>query len=409
MKRSNFNATGTVVAQPSRSGTGVLPFDQEQRYRLIGELLRALRGDGPPLRVLDVGGRTGALRRFLAPDDRVVLADPELSVERGLIQARGEALPFADDVFDAVVAADTLEHIPAAGREAFVGECLRVTRGWTLLAGPFHHPRVVEAEARLSEFVRTRIGAAHRYLDEHIALGLPSRSAVEGWCQAAGAREVRSLGHGNLERWLGLMCIALLLDRDPATRPAAERLHRFYNDALLPADTAGCVYRHVVLAVKHGPLPPSLGELLGPADLDPDQGAAIGHLLDELLTFDQGRDVLNAERARLEGELTRMGADLEGHADALRDARLSAWQSQQALVDVSADLIGHREALTKVTADLTGHREALAAREQELELARRELSTVQADARHIEHELLRKTRWRRRIRSLLGRRVARAC
>src|SRR6185436_11019345 len=49
-----------------------LPFDQYQRYRLVADLLKSVRGKGPPLTVLDVGGRTAVLRDFL-PDARITL------------------------------------------------------------------------------------------------------------------------------------------------------------------------------------------------------------------------------------------------------------------------------------------------------------------------------------------------
>ena len=42
-----------------------LPFDQYQRYRLVADLINQVRPEGRRLRVLDVGGRTGLLKRFL--------------------------------------------------------------------------------------------------------------------------------------------------------------------------------------------------------------------------------------------------------------------------------------------------------------------------------------------------------
>ncbi len=135
MTLPNRTDTSPVLRSfPPQGGT--LPFDQEQRYRLIGELLSALRSGGPPLRVLDVGGRTGALRRHLADDDILVMVDPDPSRVPDLVLGAGEALPFQDESFDVVVAADTLEHVPEPGRERFVHVWCRVARRWTVLAGP---------------------------------------------------------------------------------------------------------------------------------------------------------------------------------------------------------------------------------------------------------------------------------
>ncbi|MDA1264328.1 MAG: methyltransferase domain-containing protein [Planctomycetota bacterium] len=377
----------TALATPARIGT--LPFDQEQRYRTIGALLAVLRRERGPLSVLDVGGRTGALRDLLDPEDQLVLVDPDPSESDRFVLGLGEALPFAEGSFDVVVAADILEHVPQAARERFVRECTRVTRGWTILAGPYHHPRVAEAEQRLAEFVRERLGAPHRYLEEHLTFGLPDRERVEQWCRAAGAHTVRSLGHGNLERWLGLMCVSLMLDRDPATRAAAERFHSFYNHALLPEDRAGVVYRHAVVAVKQGPIPPSAEQLFASAEVDPRAQEAALSAIDQLLAFDQSRDILHAERARLEGEITRRDADLLDHASALRSVR--------------EDLAAHRLTLGETLGDLAGHSEALSDQREELQALRAELDTARADARSIEAQLLRKTRWRRRFWHLVRR------
>ncbi len=335
------------------------PFDQEQRYRLIGELLRAVRGDGPPLFILDIGGRTGVLRRYLADDDRVILADVEESEEADLVLASGSALPFVDRTFDAVVAADTLEHVPPEFREAFVREACRVTRGVTVLAGPYYHPRVAEAEQRLAEFVRSRIGEPHRYLEEHLALGLPDREAVERWALESGAHEVRALGHGNLERWLGLMAIALLLDDDPATRDLAGRFHSFYNLSLLPEDRSGQVYRHVVVAVMGEALPERVEQVFAPRELSAKSGAAVLHALDHLAAFDHARDLFEAERNRLEEELARRSEDLAQHKISLHEAEEDLAQHKVALADAQRQLAEHKKALRDAVADLRGHAETL--------------------------------------------------
>ena len=46
-----------------------LPFDQYQRYRLVADVLEDLRAGSERLTVLDVGGRTALLRKFLTADD----------------------------------------------------------------------------------------------------------------------------------------------------------------------------------------------------------------------------------------------------------------------------------------------------------------------------------------------------
>ncbi|MDA1264327.1 MAG: methyltransferase domain-containing protein [Planctomycetota bacterium] len=401
------------------------PFDQEQRYRLLGDLLRAQRGDGPPLRILDVGGRTGVLRRYLSEGDLVVMADTEASDEPGLVLATGSALPFADRQFDAVVAADTLEHVPGEFREAFCREACRVSKGLTVLAGPYYQPRVAEAELRLAEFVRTRLGTPHRYLEEHLELGLPDRAAVEQWFRDAGATDVRSVGHGNLERWLGLMTIALLLDHDPATRELAGHFHSFYNHALLPDDRAGEVYRHLVIANMAPEWPVDVNKALAPRDIDAASAEPILHALDHLRAFDHARDLFEKERARLEDEIARRDEDLREHKVSLEEARDVLVQSEEALATAREDLEGHRQSLEEAEQDLAGHRESLVYARDELSQhvevlkdvredleghrgalteTREALEAMSAKAVEIHEELLHKTRWRRKFWSIVKRR-----
>jgi len=428
-----------------------LPFDQYQRYRLIADLCDALRSPGGVLEVLDVGGRTGVLRAFL-PSDRVTIVDLEPSEQEGLVLGSGDRLPFADRAFDVVVASDTLEHVPPERREAFTRECCRATRAWVLLAGPYEHPAVSEAEELLQRFLLDRLGERHRYLEEHRALGLPERALVAAWCRAAGAREVASVAHGNLERWLGLMALALYLDADAPSRPAARRLNRFYNALLHSGDRRGIAYRQVLVAAFGAAPLPAADSALGPAELPAEALAPFGRLLADLAQFDVQRDVVRAERERLAGEVARARADVAGHARALAErgedlaghrARVAELEHDLAghrarLAETERELDEHRAALRHATGELEAHRAALGAVRAELdgiqleraELARdlelhrvvaaelradaealrvhseglvREVETVRAEARAIEAELLRKTRWRRKLWRALGR------
>ena len=199
-----------------------LPFDQYQRYRLVADVARHLRGDGPPLRILDVGGRTGVLRRFL-PDEHIDLVDRFPAGEPGLVLGDGARLPFQDQVFDLVTACDTLEHIPRDDRKAFAAECMRVSRRAVVLAGPYAGPRVDEAEEILVDFLREKLGVEHRYLLEHRTNTLPGLDSTSADLEAGGARKVGIIGHGGVERWLALMCLALYMDQDPPLRPVARR------------------------------------------------------------------------------------------------------------------------------------------------------------------------------------------
>ena len=135
-----------------------VPFDQYQRYRLVADVLGELRGAGG-LSVLDVGGGSGLLQRFV-PDDRVVAVDLEPQPGVG-VQVRGDGcrLPFRDGAFDVVCAFDTLEHVAPEQRASFVRECRRAASRWVVLAGPCDSAPVRRARCGCSPAAR-RAGEA---------------------------------------------------------------------------------------------------------------------------------------------------------------------------------------------------------------------------------------------------------
>ncbi len=375
-----------------------LPFDQYQRYRLVSDLLDRLRGDRP-LRVLDVGGRTALLRRFLDRDE-VSLVDVEPSDESGLVLGSGAALPFRDDAFDVVAAFDTLEHVPPELRRDFVAECVRVARGWVVLAGPYEAPRVVRAEELLQEFLRDKLRTRHRYLEEHRHNGLPDRAAVERQFEELGAR-VRSFGHANLDRWLVLMCVSLYLDDDPALREMAAGLHEFYNRELYASDHAEPVYRHFVVAALGGAALPEQADLYARPVAPEGSLPALGEVLRALEAFDVERDAWREERDKLRRAVAELEEDLAGHAESLeeleaesskKDAGLAELRAElderrreqeQVVAELEADLASHRASLADLTRDLetarADHASATAALEADLAEHRRTLDAVRAE------------------------------
>lgn len=358
-----------------------LPFDQFQRYRLVADLVGEVRGGRTPLRVLDVGGRTALLREFL-PSDQVELVDMEPSDSPGLVLGDGSNLPFRDGSFDVVAAFDTLEHVPPPRRAAFVAECARVSRGHVFLAGPYHAPRVDEAEELLLDFLRHKLRVEHRYLEEHRSNGLPDRSSTEAGLAAAGL-SVASIGHGNLDRWLVLMCLELYVDHDPTLRDLGARLFKFYNTTLYASDHREPVYRHVVVGARPGQPLPDAQRVLGPAGAPPDAMPALLPLAQELLAFDHQRDALRPEFERLHGVVrslveelrqralveTTIRADLDGHAATVAALRVELAREQAAGAAVRRDL----------TQDLAGHKATIAALRAEVEIRGAGLDELRRD------------------------------
>ena len=370
-----------LVAPRERELTA-LPFDQYQRYRLVADLVENAASAGERLSVLDVGGRTGILRRFL-PGHDVALVDLERSGERGLVLGDAAALPFGSRSFDVVVACDTLEHLPARAREAACAEAARVARRLVVLAGPYATEGVALAEQRLRAYLHDELGFAHRYLDEHAEHGLPDLDATERALARAGARTAR-FGHGNLARWLAWIALSLYLDRDGDLREGAEALHRSYNEGLYEGDLEGPFYRHAVVAALGGHPLPELGHAPhAPADPPTD---ALTPVALAIAAFERARGVQREERARfrravrdlerdLEGHrsaLSALGADLDGHRAALADARARLSEHEAALACVGADLEGHRGHRATLERDLEEHRRHARALEEELARERAE-------------------------------------
>ena len=146
----------------------LMPYDLYERHAVVSQLLRTRLGDAAQVRILDVGGRSDLLERFL--DYRVVSVNPDGS---GDLAGSGFALPFADGSFNAVVSIDTLEHLPREKRSPFLRECLRVARHYLLVAAPLGGEAHRAHEERLDRLYRAVCGEPHLYLGEHVRFGLP--------------------------------------------------------------------------------------------------------------------------------------------------------------------------------------------------------------------------------------------
>ena len=324
-----------------------LPFDQYQRYRLVADLLDRLRSGREPLRVLDVGGRTGLLAGFL-PRDRITAVDLEAPDDPGaerdvrLVLGDGSRLPFQTESFDVVCAHDTLEHVPVSRRRAFLEECWRATARWIVLAGPCDTPRVRRAERHLRRFMQKKLGFRHRYLQEHADHGLPVQAEIEAQLRRLGG-QVQSVGHGNLERWLGLMCVTMYLDLDADLRSLAPEIYQFYNEHLYASDHAAPVYRQVVVAAFNGAPLPDLEGLFGPPQ--PLAPGPVARFLEELAVFDRAREGWWEERERFQRVLADVRQDLEGHRAVLASTRQEAAARKEAMKSLRKDLAGHRRVL----------------------------------------------------------------
>ncbi len=174
---------------------------------------------------LDCGAGTGLVTQRLAPMfGRVVALDlsrrslellrRKPGCERAiLVQADARRLPFPDGVFDAVVCANTLQHLrPGADQLAGAGELVRVARpGGTVAVTVHHYSRRKRRQGWIKQGRPGQAGVDYifRFERDELAALLP------------GAR-IRSVGFESLAR---VPKVSLLLQR-VATRILGQRLAR---------------------------------------------------------------------------------------------------------------------------------------------------------------------------------------
>lgn len=248
-------------------------FDQFARYVYLWRIRKDCFGE-EPLRILDVGDPFGTIAP-LFPGDTTVSIDlyadnPHRQNHIPLIGS-GFALPFADGTFDIVACHDVFEHLPADGRNAFVAEMLRVSRGPVLVLAPFADPRVARSELLVNGYFTARVGHSLPALDEHYDFGLPTLNTLTDHLDA---EQVDYTLHadGWLYHWVAFWALK--------THLVAERreddLHRVdaaFNLRLREADRRGPHYRRAVVIRPPSPYPTDLPPVPGPTepgDLDED-------------------------------------------------------------------------------------------------------------------------------------------
>jgi SAM-dependent methyltransferase len=182
-------------------------------------LAAQLAGDADS--VLDVGGASGTLARFL-PASRVVVANVEPPAD---VVFDGRQLPFANSAFAAATSLDVLEHLPREQRAAHVAELARVARGRIVLAAPLGSEQHAEAERELAAWYEATTGAAHPRLAQHAAHGLPTAEELVALAEDAGLRG-ELFFQGDFRRVERLFRLAARGRRDPLAlaRYAALRI-----------------------------------------------------------------------------------------------------------------------------------------------------------------------------------------
>ena len=208
--RGRVGASDPAATPAPPANYHVNPFniDGALRYAAIVELLRDRFH--PDMRILEVGSGAGGITEFLhfpvhgldtAFDRTELNATPYLIRVAG----RAQAMPFDDAAFDAVIAAEVLEHIPAGDREDALGEMLRVLRPGGRMIVTFPADATArECDTRLNEAYRDRYGTDHPWVIEHLREGVPATEEMRALLQrlAGPGATVSVQRHLHRDAWL---------------------------------------------------------------------------------------------------------------------------------------------------------------------------------------------------------------
>jgi hypothetical protein len=238
-----------------------LPFDQYQRYKVVQEIVRLIKGQrqGEALKVLDVGGLSHTyegqpflpIARFL-PEEEIMVLDVQDYYGPNYLRVDEDGLfPLSDASFDVVVSCDTLEHVPPERRPAFLDELLRVARQYVVLAGPFDSEDTRLAEQIFYDLHLRRLGVVQPQLHEHRLYGLPDLQALCADLENQGLYYVE-FPSGYLFNWLLMMIIKDYLFSLPNSTTLHTTIDRLYNRHFFASDQRAPAYRHVLVISLRG-------------------------------------------------------------------------------------------------------------------------------------------------------------
>ena len=93
------------------------------------------------------------------------------------IKASAVKLPFADNVFDAVIAVDAFEHLSRSDREKATTEVLRIAKKLAIIAVPCGKSAYLQ-DKELNRYYRRKFHKKYNFFEEQLKLGLPEENDI---------------------------------------------------------------------------------------------------------------------------------------------------------------------------------------------------------------------------------------
>jgi len=240
-------------------------FDQYSRYKAAADLIR-VNLNSPGSRIVDIGcGADCLLATFLA-EEAITFVDP-LLVCRMPSDSKTTEFPrlgctaFAegyiehcnsDASYDCVVAIDTLEHIPAAERPAFLQTLVTLSTDTIILGFPSSDtPDALNVDNAVDDCFKAHFGHSYPWLQEHRDYGLPSHEATSNFFKNQGWTTT-VLNHGNTEWLTALLPRIVCLWEELSLRELAFAISEPFNKEFASLDLGGPTgYRKYVIAKKN--------------------------------------------------------------------------------------------------------------------------------------------------------------
>lgn len=220
------------------------PFDQFQRYETIRRIVYSL-SDKKEVKILEVGANAHCNLRVFLPEAEIVFSDIDAQdVAEGInfVQADATNLPFSDEEFDFVVSTDVIEHVPKRIREAFICECVRVSKSAFILCCPIDNGLTPTVENDANKTFRNLLGIDYLWLKEHLEQGLPTVESINRIASVHNIPFTR-LEHGQLQLWESMTKLHFIKEAEPELRKACRMMDEQYNRSLYLNDVGGSCYR----------------------------------------------------------------------------------------------------------------------------------------------------------------------